>query len=230
MATDHDVVEHRHVAEQRQVLEGAADPEVGSALVRRRVTSFHFEVMRPSCGMYRPEMQFSIDVLPAPFGPMMENNSPSARRSSRVVASADATKAQRHLAYVENNRVLARHDVSALPMATMIAPDPVFLIALHIVGRAAPVVVDVNIQPSRAFGYAVQRPRNQSLDTRNHCAFVENLVPAAVVVQRSKRHRTVSERPRNRVREQTVVDRLPPRVPCPGRRRRAAVGAQCWWL
>ena len=34
MAADHDVVAHGHAAEQRQVLEGAADAERGHAMAR----------------------------------------------------------------------------------------------------------------------------------------------------------------------------------------------------
>ena len=51
-------------------------PRSARAFGFRWVISRPFSTMLPVDGLYRPEMQFSIEVLPAPFGPMIENSSP----------------------------------------------------------------------------------------------------------------------------------------------------------
>src|SRR3954468_18153229 len=40
------------------------------------VTSWPLKKICPSVGLYRPEMQLTMEVLPAPLGPMIENSSP----------------------------------------------------------------------------------------------------------------------------------------------------------
>ena len=39
--------------------------------------SWPFHLIDPDCGLYTPLMQLKIDVLPAPFGPITANSSPS---------------------------------------------------------------------------------------------------------------------------------------------------------
>ena len=93
MAADHDVVEHAHMMEQRKILEGAADPEAGPRVGLEPGDVAAAESSLPSVGGQSPDMQFMIDVLPAPFGPMIENSSPC--RTAKLTAASTSTPPRR---------------------------------------------------------------------------------------------------------------------------------------
>jgi hypothetical protein len=75
VASEQQVLQHRHVLEQLDVLEGASHPEAGDPAGFRpgelaRGPSPRWRVILPACGRYRPLMQLSRLVLPAPLGPI----------------------------------------------------------------------------------------------------------------------------------------------------------------
>ena len=77
MPADQDVVEHAHMLEQRQVLEGAPDPQLG-AVARAApgdVAALIENAPLLGAGSGR-KCSSPCEVLPAPFGPMIENSSP----------------------------------------------------------------------------------------------------------------------------------------------------------
>jgi hypothetical protein len=84
-----DVLEHRHVAEQRVVLEHEADVALAHVHVRWRPRR---RTARARVGRSRPAMMRSSVVLPQPEGPSSATSSPEGcrgrRRRAREIAEA----------------------------------------------------------------------------------------------------------------------------------------------
>ena len=70
MGADPDVVEHREIGEQRDVLEGAADADFGDPVRRplQDALALHQDVA--GARLVEPDRQLNRVVLPAPFGPI----------------------------------------------------------------------------------------------------------------------------------------------------------------
>ena len=95
VAAEHQVVEHGQVGEQLDVLERAGHAELRrSRCGRLPIRSVPSKMTRPDCGRYTPDSTLKIEVLPAPFGPMMREQLVAADREGHPVDRRHARERQ----------------------------------------------------------------------------------------------------------------------------------------
>ena len=76
MGADADVVEHRKIGKQRDVLEGAADADFGDPVRRARQDALAFHQDVAGARLIEPGEAVESVVLPAPFGPIRPRIAP----------------------------------------------------------------------------------------------------------------------------------------------------------
>ena len=102
VAADLDVVEHAHAVEQGDVLEGAADAELGDDVARLRAGSSGPRTgCRPRWGCRAGERQLKSVVLPAPLGPIRPAMLARRHVEGDAVERDDAAEAHGNIAHAQ---------------------------------------------------------------------------------------------------------------------------------
>ncbi len=104
VAAQHQVVEHRHLREQLDVLEGAGDPQVGDAIRAHPEEVLAHEPDRPLLGVIHARDAVEDRGLAGAVGTDDGEQLPGLDREAHVVDGGDAGKRQGHVLEIENRR------------------------------------------------------------------------------------------------------------------------------
>ena len=114
VGADANVVEHRQIGKQRDVLEGAADADLGDPVRRARQDALPFDQDVAGTRLIEPGRQLNSVVLPAPFGPIRPRIAPLLHAKGHAIqrneaAEHDADVANREQGSISLRELCLRH-------------------------------------------------------------------------------------------------------------------------